>query len=165
MSNVVVKLFTRPVVGGRRTWVEVNPKLDYPHGTVFYLRWLPKGRTNYRVKSLRGKMGLKLARIVCAFEPPVEDIPAVEPPQPVRSYELLTREFIDIINRTQPLADHQEGFAQLDHQTSGAAGTSFGIQRVHPRGVLPEILWRRSQDPMPAKPNHLPTSSCQRGTG
>jgi integrase len=131
MSNVVVKLFTRPV-GGRRTWVEVNPKLDYPQGTVFYLRWLPKGGTNYRVKSLKGTMGLKLARIACAsFEPPVENIPAAEPPRPktlddyrieflhdksttfkkdgtpldtetIRSYELVTREFIDIIKRTQP---------------------------------------------------------------
>gem|GEM_PF-3805662 len=51
MSNVVVKLFTRPVVGADAHGVEVNPKLDYPPGTVFYLRWLPKRATNYRVKS------------------------------------------------------------------------------------------------------------------
>jgi integrase len=132
MANVVVKLFTRPVVRGARRWVEVNPKLNYPQGTVFYLRWLPKGGTNYRVKSLEGKMGLKLARIACAsFEPPVEDIPGAQPsppktlddyrieflrdksttfkrdgtpldPETIRSYEQVTREFIDLTKRTHP---------------------------------------------------------------
>jgi hypothetical protein len=27
MSNIVVKLFTRPTIRGNRKWVEVNPKL------------------------------------------------------------------------------------------------------------------------------------------
>jgi hypothetical protein len=70
MSNIVVKLFTRPTVKGTRTWVEVNRKLDYPQDTVFILRWLPKGATNYRTKTLPREIGLKLAQIACAtFEP------------------------------------------------------------------------------------------------
>jgi predicted ester cyclase len=63
MSNIVVKLFTRPTIRGTRTWVEVNPKLDYPQGTVFILRWLPKGSTNYRTKTLTSKMGLCWERL------------------------------------------------------------------------------------------------------
>jgi integrase len=131
MSNVVVKLFTRPTIKGTRTWVEVNRKLDYPQDTVFILRWLPKGATNYRTKTLPRKIGLKLAQIACArFEPP-EESPESRPaapttldefrtaflhdkrttrkkdgtlldPETIRSYELVTRAFIDITKRTTP---------------------------------------------------------------
>lgn len=69
MPNVVVKLFTRPVVKGKRKWAEVNPKLDYPDGTVFILRWLPHGAKNYSTKDAGGpwiEMGAGHMRLVRA---------------------------------------------------------------------------------------------------
>jgi hypothetical protein len=54
MSSIVVKLFTR--AKDTRKWLEVNPKLDYPDGTTFILRWRPtKDATNYRTKTLVAK--------------------------------------------------------------------------------------------------------------
>jgi integrase/recombinase XerD len=74
----VVKLFTRPVVGGRRKWVKANPKINYPEGTVFFLRWLPRGATNYRVRKLEGLHTYKTAMREClAFEP--EELTPVAP--------------------------------------------------------------------------------------
>ena len=51
-TNVVVHLCIRPTVDGKRQWIEVNPKHDYPQGTIFILRWLPEGATNYKTKTL-----------------------------------------------------------------------------------------------------------------
>jgi hypothetical protein len=48
----VASLFTRPTVEGKRQWIEVIPKHDYPQGTTFILRWLPTGGINYKTKYL-----------------------------------------------------------------------------------------------------------------
>ncbi len=50
-TNVVAALFIRPTIDGKRQWIEVNPKHDYPQGTIFILRWLPQGATNYKTKT------------------------------------------------------------------------------------------------------------------
>ena len=128
---IVVKLFTRPVVGGKRKWVEANPKVKYPEGTVFYLRWLPRGAANYSVRALKSLHSYRAAMRECvAFEPEEETAPSpkAQPrtldelrtsflhdkrttrkkdgtpldPETIRSYELVTRSFIDTIKRTLP---------------------------------------------------------------
>ena len=67
---IVVKLFTRRTNDGKRKWVEANPKGKYPEGTVFYLRWLPGGATNYSVKAPKGNHTYRSAMRACVeFEP------------------------------------------------------------------------------------------------
>jgi hypothetical protein len=61
-QNTVVRLFTRPVIEGKRKWILVNPKYQYPDETIVYLRWLPRGATNYSVKALLPNTNLKLAQ-------------------------------------------------------------------------------------------------------
>jgi integrase len=71
LKNIVVKLVTRPTIKGKRQFVPVNPKHNYPGDTVFILRWLPEGTTTYRTKTLPRGIGLKMAQMACAsFEPP-----------------------------------------------------------------------------------------------
>ena len=57
MSNIVVKLFTRPIVKGKRKWIAVNPKHDYPLDTTFILRWPPRGTSTYCTKTLQNIAG------------------------------------------------------------------------------------------------------------
>jgi hypothetical protein len=39
-----------------------NGKKNYEEGTIFYLRWLPKGANNYTYESL-GNTGLQFAQL------------------------------------------------------------------------------------------------------
>jgi integrase len=131
MTMIVVKLFTRPTKDGKRKWVEANPKGKYPEGTVFYLRWLPGGATNYSVKALTGNHTYRTAMRDCLEFEPEEQTSGVPKAQPktldelrttflhdkrttrkkdgtpldqetIHSYELVTRKFIDIIKGTLP---------------------------------------------------------------
>ena len=66
---VIVKLFTRPTIKGKRTWEVVNLKDEYPEDTVFY-RWLPRGAKNYSVKALPVNTSLHDAQVKCvSFSP------------------------------------------------------------------------------------------------
>ncbi len=131
-----VTVVARPMIAGKRRWVEANRKTDYQtYMPTYWLRWLPRGGTNYKYECL-GPMTFERALIHRAKkeaevlqEPSVEAAVKLVAPKTleelrteflhdknttlkkdgtpldadtIHSYEVLTREFLDIVKRTQP---------------------------------------------------------------
>jgi integrase len=130
-KHIVVKLVTRPTIKGKRRWEKVNLKKIYPDGTGFILRWLPKSAKQYSYRTL-GAVTLRDAEIARAsFVPAVEPEKKTESvnsktleeyravflhdketstrsdgtpldPDTVRTYNLVTRQFLNGMQHTLP---------------------------------------------------------------
>jgi hypothetical protein len=130
-KRIVVRLVTRPTIKGKRRWEKVNLKKIYPDGTVFILRWLPERAKQYSYRT-PGAVTLRDAEIARAsFVPAVEPEKKTESvssktldeyrtvflhdketstrsdgtpldPDTVRTYDLVTREFLNGISHTLP---------------------------------------------------------------
>jgi hypothetical protein len=67
-KTIVVSLWTRQ----KRVWKKADLKKLYAEATVFYLRWIPEGQTNYQQKTLKA-VNLRDAKIARAsFVPPAQ---------------------------------------------------------------------------------------------
>jgi hypothetical protein len=60
--NQKVKLIIRPLVKGKRRWIEARKTNSSHDGTVFFLRWLRGGAKNYKYESI-GKVTRALGQI------------------------------------------------------------------------------------------------------
>jgi hypothetical protein len=63
-------------------------------------------------------------------------------PDTISSYEKVTREFLDIIKKFKPGADHQTRPEGLDGQAAGARLAPDRVQPLHQHRLLPSLLRR-----------------------